>query len=99
MIHNPSRDQQGPGRRSRPEGEESGLRKWRRVDGTKKGAHTGVYREVSDVEGGDRGVNGRRERRQKRHAARGCRGQEEPGGQVEGNKTASAGKGGVGRQE
>ena len=99
MTHNPPRDQQGPGRRSRPEGEESGLRKWRRVDGTKNGAPTGVYRDVSDVEGGERGVNGRGVRRQKRHAARGCRGQEEPGGQVEGNKTASAGKGGVGRQE
>ena len=75
------------------------MRKWRRVDGTKKGAHTGVYREVSDVEGGERGVNGRGERRQKRHAARGCRGQEEPGGEVEGNKKASSGTGGVGQQE
>ena len=67
------------------------MRKWIRVDGTKKGSPTGVYRDVSDVEGGERGVNGRGVRRQKRHAARGCRGQEEPGGQVEGNKTASVG--------
>ena len=71
MIHNPRRDQQGPGRRSRPAEEESGVRKWRRVDRTKKVSPTGVYMDVSDVKGDERGVNGRGKRRQKRHATRG----------------------------
>ena len=54
-----------------PAGEDSGLRKWRRVDRTKKVSPTGVYMDVSDVEGDERGVNGRGKRRQKRHATRG----------------------------
>ena len=73
MIHNPTWDQQGQGRRSRPAGEGSGLRKWQRVDITKKGAPTGVYRYVSDVEGGERGATGKGKGCQKRHAAWGCR--------------------------
>ena len=49
MRHKPPRDQQGLGRRSRPVGEGIGLRKWHRMDGTKKGAPTGVDRDIRDI--------------------------------------------------
>ena len=55
MSHDPPWDQQVPGRRSRLEGEGSGSRKWRRMNGTKKGAPTGVDRNISDVEDSKRG--------------------------------------------
>ena len=66
---------------------------------TKKGAPTGVERDVSNVEGGESEENGQMKRRQKWYAARGCRCREGPGEQVEGYKTASAETVGGGRQE
>ena len=65
MKHESPWECQGPGRRSRPAGEGSGLSQLRQKDRTKKGATTGVDRDSSDIEGGERGANGRGERLQK----------------------------------
>ena len=75
------------------------MKKWLRTDGTKKGTPTGVDRDVSEVEGSKRGVNGREKRRQKRHEVQGCRDKEGPGEQVEGDKKVIAGTRGGGRRE
>ena len=66
MRHNPPRYQQGPGLRSRLVGEGVVLKKLRRMDRTKKEVTTLIDRNVSDIEGGKGGANGRGERRQKR---------------------------------
>ena len=54
-------------------GEGSGLRKWRRMDGTTKGSPPGVDRDVRNVEGRKGSEKRRGKRRQKRHMARGYR--------------------------
>ena len=54
-MHDPPQDRQGPGFSSRPAGDGSAFRKWWRVDRTKRGEPTGVYRDASDVEGGKMG--------------------------------------------
>ena len=55
--HDPPQYHQGLVRRSRPSGEEIGSSKWQRMNGTKKGSPTGVDRDVSDAEEGERGAN------------------------------------------
>ena len=67
-------NRQGPDCRSRPEGEGSGLSKWRWKDGTKKGEITGVDRDAREVEGDERGANGRGKRRQKQARGVGIKG-------------------------
>ena len=65
-------DRQGPGNKSRPEGEGSGLSQWRRKDITKKGETKGIGRDVAakgELTGEGRG--GRNS-----HKAWGFRGQE-----------------------
>ena len=47
--------------------------KWRRVDGTKKGAPAGVDRDVSDIEGVKRVSNIRGKSQKKQHMIWGCR--------------------------
>ena len=74
LRHDPPWDRQGPGRRLILAGEGSGLRKQWRMDGTKKGAPTGVDRDIGVIEGGDRGANGKGKRRKKWYAEWGCRG-------------------------
>ena len=44
------------------------------MDGTKKVSPTGVYRDIRNIEGGERGANGQGKSQKKRHAAQGCRG-------------------------
>ena len=58
---------------------------------------TGVNRDVSNVEGGERGANVRVKKRQNRHAYWACRGREGNGEQFKVDNTASAGTGGGGR--
>ena len=58
-MHYPPQDRQGLGCSSSLAGDGSGLRKWWRVDGTKRGAPTGVYRDASGVEVGKRGCTDR----------------------------------------
>ena len=99
MRHDPPRDWQGPGCRSRPAGDESGLSKCWSIDGTKKVAPTGVDRKISSVEGDERGLNEQDERQQKRHTAQGCWSQEGPGEQVEGEKKTIAYTGDGGRRK
>ena len=58
-MHDPPQDRQGPGFSSRPAGNGSGFSKWWRVDRTKRGEPTGVYRDASGVEVGKRGCTDR----------------------------------------
>ena len=58
-MHDPPQDRQGPGFSSRPAGDGIGFRKWWRVDRTKGGEPTGVYRDASGVEVGKRGCTDR----------------------------------------
>ena len=77
MRRESPQDQQGPGHRSRPAGEGSGLSQWVKKDRTKKGKTTGFDWDVATLravkgermDGGRGGVNG--------HSAqvfRGCEG-------------------------
>ena len=52
LIHDPPRDRQIQGYSSRPSGDAGSLRKWWRMEGTKKGAPTGFERDVGNVDGG-----------------------------------------------
>ena len=50
------------------------MSKWRRKNGTKKGATTGVDKNTRYVKGGEMGENGRGGRRQKRVCGAGLQG-------------------------